>query len=348
MKANTLQPSPARRGAATTITSLAAAALLAAAGASSASAATFLDLRSGPGPEDRVEGEASEPGHERWIEILSMGFNADKGPNTTATRRGAPRLGDVVVVRKFDKASPKLQEAVLSGEVFPEMTVHIPLEGSHPGFVAILSDVVLTGYQVHIHHHSEQPTEEVSFYYNKIAFLYQPDNTGDGGPPVAAMHFDLLFGTNDPEKDDDGDGILNAHDNDDDNDEIDDEYELRYGLHPLFDDGDYDDDGDDKTNKEEWLAGTAADDPNSKFRIHSIAFDREGHCTVKVPTIGGRHYKLRGSFDLAAGRWIDFDEFDTPPGSEPGMMELALPPGAAAQFDRLFFSVEVSLPGDER
>ena len=93
------------------------------------------------------------------------------------------------------------------------------------------------------------------------------------------------------------------------------------------------------------LAGTLAQDPNSRFNIHSIAFDREGHCTVKVPTIGGRRYKLRGSFDLAAGRWIDFDEFETPEDAEPGMMELALPPGAAAQFNRLFFNVEVSLPG---
>ena len=344
MKATALHPSPKRRGAGA-IPSLAAAVLLAATGACGASVPTLIDLRTGPGPDDRIEGESSEPGREGWIEIRSMGFNADKGPHTTARRRGAPILGDIVVVRELDKASPKLQEAVLTGQVFPEMTVEIPLDGSHPGFVAQLSDVILTGYDIHIVQGDERPIEEVSFYYNKIAFLYRPDASGAGEPPLAALHFDLLFGTDDPERDDDGDGIDNFRDPDDDDDGVSDKYELENGLHPLVDDSEFDDDGDKKTNREEWLAGTLAQDPNSRFNIHSIAFDREGHCTVKVPTIGGRRYKLRGSFDLAAGRWIDFDEFETPEDAEPGMMELALPPGAAAQFNRLFFNVEVSLPG---
>ena len=170
MKATTLQPSPARRGAAI-ITSFAAAILIAAAG--SASAGTFIDLRTGPGPDDRIEGESSDPGHEGWIEVKSMGFEADKGKHTTTRRRGAPRLGDVVVVREMDKSSTKLQEAVLTGEVFPEMTVEIEYGTDRPTTVVMLHDVILTGYQMHASGDSdEHPTEEVAFYYNKIGHSY--------------------------------------------------------------------------------------------------------------------------------------------------------------------------------
>ena len=337
-------PSPTRGGAATV--TLAAAMLCAAAG--TAASATLIDLRTGDGPGERIEGESSEPGHEGWIEILSVGLATEKGTSST-TRRGVPKLGDVIVAKEFDKSSLPLQEAAFSGEVFPELIIEFPLVGEHPGVVVSFSDVVVTRYRTSFevgNRVTGRPTEEIAFHYDKIKWTFTEfDHDHAAPPPPDVFSFDRLFGTGEPGRDDDGDGIPNDLDHDDDNDLIDDEYELENGLHPLVEDGHYDDDGDDKSNYEEWIAGTRSDDANSRFAIHSIAFARDGTCTVAVPTIGGRHYRLRGSFDLAAGRWIDFDEFVTGPDAEPGLMELELPPGAAAQFERLFFSVEVSLPG---
>ncbi|MFT4550994.1 MAG: type VI secretion system Hcp family effector [Pseudoalteromonas tetraodonis] len=330
-------------------TSLVAAILLVAAATNpSANAAGLLEIKTGEGADERIEGESTAPDHGGWIDVLSVGLAAEEGINTSATRRGVPQVKPVIVTKRIDKSSPLLAKSAITGQTFPQVTIKLPLDGAHPGFIVTLYDVVVDSYNTSLFISTasdEKPTEEVTFGYTKIEWTY---SQGADGLPVARSSFDRLFGTNDPERDDDGDNLANALDDDDDNDGIDDGYELRNGLHPLVADAEFDDDDDGKTNREEWLAGTRSNIAGSVFGIHSIAFDREGQVTIKVPTIGGRRYQLIGSFDLGGDNWMPLDQFETAAGSEPGMMELLLPPAAAAQADRLFFKAEVSLPGEER
>ncbi len=86
------------------------------------------------------------------------------------------------------------------------------------------------------------------------------DSDGDGVPD----EYDAFPDDPNEWEDTDGDGIGNNADTDDDNDGIPDEWELYYGLDPLFDDASEDPDNDGYTNIEEYHAGTDPTDPNSK------------------------------------------------------------------------------------
>lgn len=79
----------------------------------------------------------------------------------------------------------------------------------------------------------------------------------------------LIASTENP--DTDGDGIVDSADLDDDNDGMPDEYETANGLNPLIDDASDDEDLDGSDNLSEFIAGTAANNPDSRFLITGIA-----------------------------------------------------------------------------
>jgi len=73
-----------------------------------------------------IKGESVESSHKEWSDLLSF----DQGQSVTAPsgegrRRASVSLGDVVVVKELDKASPKIAEAVLTGEVFPKVEIEL-------------------------------------------------------------------------------------------------------------------------------------------------------------------------------------------------------------------------------
>lgn len=96
--------------------------------------------------------------------------------------------------------------------------------------------------------------------------------------------------------DTDGDGVGNNADSDDDGDGIPDIYERTHGLLPLVDDGDWDLDGDGMTNRDEYLAGTAVDDPNSLLRVERFVVNWPFSVRLLWQSIPGRLYRV-----LAAG-----------------------------------------------
>ena len=73
----------------------------------------------------------------------------------------------------------------------------------------------------------------------------------------------------------DGDGLGNNADPDDDNDGMSDSYESLHGLNPLVDDSRFDLDRDGMNNLNESLAGTAANDPGSVFRVDTLEIIRD-------------------------------------------------------------------------
>lgn len=141
------------------------------------------------------------------------------------------------------------------------------------------------------------------------------------------------------EPDVDHDGLLNTVDPDLDNDGMPNEYESLHALEPARDDGDWDADGDGRTNLEEYVSGTDPRDPLSRFAC-TIARDPGGNARVTWPSATGRRYTLQGSSDLRT--WIEI------PGTAfPGTGEtLSWPvpsPASPTSNPRHFYRVRVSL-----
>lgn len=135
---------------------------------------------------DGVDGESREKNHENWIDLLSykQGISAESGAATGATRirAGKTSFSDLVIVKKIDRASPVLMQKCATGEVIPKLELEITAPNRN-GTTSILYKVTLNEVRITAVTSSSdctsgcQTMEEVSFYYNKIAWEY----TGSSG-----------------------------------------------------------------------------------------------------------------------------------------------------------------------
>ena len=76
---------------------------------------------------DGIDGEANDKDHKQWTDVQSFSWGMHKsgaGATGQTRRRGVATVEDVVLTKEFDKSSPKLAEAVLSGKVFPKVEIH--------------------------------------------------------------------------------------------------------------------------------------------------------------------------------------------------------------------------------
>jgi type VI secretion system Hcp family effector len=69
---------------------------------------------------DGIPGDAGQPGREGWIVVTSMDWQGSRSFNTlvgaAGNREGSePVIGNVVITKKLDKASPKLFGAFCAG-----------------------------------------------------------------------------------------------------------------------------------------------------------------------------------------------------------------------------------------
>lgn len=112
------------------------------------------------------------------------------------------------------------------------------------------------------------------------------DFDGDGEPDES----DAFPADPDEYADHDADGTGDKADPDDDGDGVPDDYETENGLDPLAADAASYPDGDGRTNRQEYEAGTAARDGNSFFRIDSITFPSPGQVELKWQAVPGRDY----------------------------------------------------------
>ena len=84
-----------------------------------------------------------------------------------------------------------------------------------------------------------------------------------------------------------------------------DAWEIAHGLNPgLATDADFDKDGDGQSNRNEWLAGTAPNDSNSRLRIsNEQRFGNDVRLTWA--TVPGKRYRILSRPDLNSGAWVD-------------------------------------------
>ena len=76
---------------------------------------------------DGIDGESKDKDHKGWTDLNSFSWGVSKageGATGQTRRRGIATVHDINCSKEYDKSSPKLSEAVLTGKVFPKVEIH--------------------------------------------------------------------------------------------------------------------------------------------------------------------------------------------------------------------------------
>jgi type VI secretion system secreted protein Hcp len=135
---------------------------------------------------DGIDGEVSEKGHDKWVEIQMASWAVDKAIQSGVTgsqrRRGDTRVHDITISKVVDKSSPKLFEAVANGKVFKKVQIEFTATYTDAGQVTYLA---LELENVHVASCSVSWSEGASsescvLNYTKIKYTYT-ENDEKGG-----------------------------------------------------------------------------------------------------------------------------------------------------------------------
>lgn len=148
---------------------------------------------------DGIEGESRSPGHDKWIEVLSYQWvvprasspaSTSKAPASKAGAAAKCASGELVIVKKVDKASPKLMQAAASGTHVPAVQIDSGAEKHR------LEQVIISSVKPRGSGQDNVPLEEVSFNYAKCTYHYvkQGEKGSPKGTPKAGG-----YGTVQPE-----------------------------------------------------------------------------------------------------------------------------------------------------
>jgi len=145
-----------------------------------------------------IKGDVSNPDHKEWIEVESMSSpimrSIASGARNQGRTQGETTLGDIVVVKRLDKSSTKIQEACAKGDFQKEVEVHFTTDvkgKEEPYLMYKLSNVIITSYAFHGNASgSPLPTEQLSFNFTKAEWVYTVINkdTGKKEGSIPAMY----------------------------------------------------------------------------------------------------------------------------------------------------------------
>uniref|UniRef100_A0A7S3L1D1 Type VI secretion system tube protein Hcp n=1 Tax=Amphora coffeiformis TaxID=265554 RepID=A0A7S3L1D1_9STRA len=136
-----------------------------------------------------IKGESTDTDHKDWIDVLSVDWGILHQRTTgNARRRGSVIVEDINCTKKLDKSTPKLIEAVASGQVFTKAMVEFDrvVSDSTGGsrrevyYRYELTNVLVSSYSVS--HSDGQPgTEVVSLSFEVIDGTYVENVRATGG-----------------------------------------------------------------------------------------------------------------------------------------------------------------------
>ncbi len=140
---------------------------------------------------DTIPGESTDEKHKDWISILSYQHQITQtaaGSRHDAGGGSAGRVdhGEFVVTKTLDKASPKLAVAVCTGEHIKEVRIALnrAAKDKQKFYEIVFSDVLVSSYKPTGNPTGDTslPTEEVSFSYGKIEWVYTETDHATGKP----------------------------------------------------------------------------------------------------------------------------------------------------------------------
>ncbi len=136
---------------------------------------------------DGVDGESKDANHDKWIDVLSLDWGAHRpgaGSTGQSRRRGAAVVEDLVIAIEYEKASPKLLEKCLRGEVLPKLEIELTATygGARATYLKYeLKNVLVSSYQINASGNDDDgpPTVVISNNFEEIKVTYtEYDDTG--------------------------------------------------------------------------------------------------------------------------------------------------------------------------
>jgi type VI secretion system secreted protein Hcp len=138
---------------------------------------------------DGIDGESTQAGHDKWIEVLSFNHGLSM-PMTSAHSGGAakaqhtPVFQDFTISKYLDKTSVTLNLKCAGGVEIPKINVHV-LTSAQAGEAPVvrmewefekcfLSSIAIGGGT------GDMPVETVSFTFSKVKWTYHVTGEGTG------------------------------------------------------------------------------------------------------------------------------------------------------------------------
>jgi len=293
-----------------------------------------------------VPGESTDPAYPGWIGVSSYAHRLGVAPPEDLV---PGHFGDLVITKQVDRASPLLalrcaeNARIASGKLeFFKVAVDavrfyaIELWGVRVRSVdqqrtkgeTTLGDLVL---------------ETVALSYERIQWSYtQVTPLGETGAQYTAYWDSIADGGGYSETegpDTDGDGLPDVSDPDDDGDGMPDAYEVANGLDRTVPDAGLDPDGDGLTSRQEYIAGTRANDPDSVLRVSFLCPGAEpGSAELTWTSVPGKLYEIEMGAQLEG----PYSPYATSVAADPqAATTTALVPLPAGTPMLLFFRVRV-------
>ncbi len=146
---------------------------------------------------DGIDGESQDANHDKWIDVLSLDWGAHRpggGSTGQSRRRGAAIVEDMVLTIDYEKASPKLLEKCLKGEVIPKLEIELTATygGARATYLKYeMQNVMMTSYQINASGNDEAgpPTVVVGNNFEVIKVTYTEfDSAGSSQGNVETEH----------------------------------------------------------------------------------------------------------------------------------------------------------------
>jgi type VI secretion system secreted protein Hcp len=139
---------------------------------------------------DGINGEATDVNHQNEIEVVSWSWGVSEVFITSGSGGvigGKPKVGDFVISKQLDRASPNLLRACLTGKHINEVVLTQRKAGAgKPNFLSItLQDVLISSLNDTDTGVAARATESVVFAFGKVIYEYVPHKpNGQPDTPV--------------------------------------------------------------------------------------------------------------------------------------------------------------------
>ncbi|MDX2343456.1 MAG: type VI secretion system tube protein Hcp [Acidimicrobiia bacterium] len=129
---------------------------------------------------DGVDGESTDASHDNWIDVLSLDWGVHKpgtGSSGQSRRRGSAIIEDLVIAIEYEKASPKILEKCLRGEILPKLEVEFTanLGGDRVTYLRyVMKNVAITSYDINASGNEDDglPVVLISNSFEEITVTY--------------------------------------------------------------------------------------------------------------------------------------------------------------------------------